>query len=482
MPISKIGSKGIKDAELSAADIAPGTITSDKIAPGTIANDRLAGSIANAKLANSTTTINGTAIALGASGNIVAGTDWQAVKTANYTAVAGQGIFCNTTAGAFTITLPASPSVGDEVHIVDYANTFATNNLTVARNSSPIDGGTSNAVLNIERTSARFVYVDGTKGWRTIFEEVTSAYNAEYVAATGGTVSTSGDYKIHLFNSSSNFVVSAGGNPTGSSRVDYLVLAGGGAGGGKYIAGGGGAGGFRESTPNPAAWTGSPLATSTGITAAAQTYPITVGAGGAGNNQGGATDSTNGSSSTFSTITSAGGGFGKQHQTFPGRPGRGGDGGSGGGANGGGGTSNCSPGNLVKGNGNTPPVSPSQGNPGGNGSGNSPNNGAGGGGGAGGAGGCGASTSGGNGGAGVASSITGSAVTRAGGGGGNSYGGGTPGTGGSGGGTAGVTDGNATAASANTGSGGGGVDSRAGTHTGGNGGSGVVVLRYKYQN
>ena len=75
MPISKIGSKGVKDAELTADDIAPGTITSAKIAPGTIANDRLA---------NNTTTINGTSIALGASGDIVAGTDWQTVKTSNF--------------------------------------------------------------------------------------------------------------------------------------------------------------------------------------------------------------------------------------------------------------------------------------------------------------------------------------------------------------------------------------------------------------
>ena len=70
MPISKIGSKGIKDAELSAADIAPGTITSDKIAPGTIANDRLAGSIANAKLSNSSITINGSGVSLGGSVSI----------------------------------------------------------------------------------------------------------------------------------------------------------------------------------------------------------------------------------------------------------------------------------------------------------------------------------------------------------------------------------------------------------------------------
>ena len=116
MPISKIGSAGVKDANLSADDLAPGTITHDKIAPGTIGNDRLV---------NNTTTINGTSIALGASGNIVAGTDWQAVKTANYTAVAGQGIFANTSGGAWTLTLPASPSVGDEVTIVDYAGSFS---------------------------------------------------------------------------------------------------------------------------------------------------------------------------------------------------------------------------------------------------------------------------------------------------------------------------------------------------------------------
>ena len=137
MPISKVGSKGIKDAELSAADIAPGTITSAKIAPGTIAsdrlaggitnaqlagsiandklagsiaNDKLAGSIANNKLANSSITVNGTAIALGASGDIVAGLDWQAVKTADFTAVSGEGYFVNTAGGAITVTLPASPS------------------------------------------------------------------------------------------------------------------------------------------------------------------------------------------------------------------------------------------------------------------------------------------------------------------------------------------------------------------------------------
>jgi hypothetical protein len=143
MPISKVGSKGIKDAELSAADIAPGTITSDKIAPGTIANDQLAGSIANAKLANSNITINGTAINLGASGTIVAGTDWQAIKTSSFTAVASEGYFCDTSSGAITVTLPASPSIGDTVVIVRIKGS---NNVTTARNSSNINADTTEIV------------------------------------------------------------------------------------------------------------------------------------------------------------------------------------------------------------------------------------------------------------------------------------------------------------------------------------------------
>ena len=75
MAINRIKTGGITDGTIQSGDIAPGTVASDRIAPGTITNDRLAGSIANAKLANSAITINGTAIALGASGEIVAGTD-----------------------------------------------------------------------------------------------------------------------------------------------------------------------------------------------------------------------------------------------------------------------------------------------------------------------------------------------------------------------------------------------------------------------
>jgi hypothetical protein len=93
------------------------------------------------------------------------GTAWQAIKTSNYTAVAGQGVFANTTSGAFTVTLPASPSLGDEVTIVDYAGTFDTNNLTVGRNSQPIMGTAADLTVSIERAGLTLVYVDSPQGW-----------------------------------------------------------------------------------------------------------------------------------------------------------------------------------------------------------------------------------------------------------------------------------------------------------------------------
>ena len=93
------------------------------------------------------------------------GTDWQAVKTSAYTAAAGQGVFVNTTSSAFSITLPSSPAIGDEVAIVDYAGTFDSNNCTIARNSKNIQGVAADLVVATERAGFTLVFTDNTQGW-----------------------------------------------------------------------------------------------------------------------------------------------------------------------------------------------------------------------------------------------------------------------------------------------------------------------------
>ena len=91
---------------------------------------------------------------------------WQAVITADPSnAVAGRGYFCNTTAGAFSVTLPTSATIGDKISFIDYAATFDTNNLTIGRNSHKIQGASSDFVVATERAGFSLVFVDATQGW-----------------------------------------------------------------------------------------------------------------------------------------------------------------------------------------------------------------------------------------------------------------------------------------------------------------------------
>jgi hypothetical protein len=93
------------------------------------------------------------------------GTSWQAVKTGDYTAAAGQGVFVNTTSSAITITLPAG-TLGDEVSIIDYAGTFDSNACTVAANGSEkIFGSTDDLTVSTERAAFTLVFTDSTQGW-----------------------------------------------------------------------------------------------------------------------------------------------------------------------------------------------------------------------------------------------------------------------------------------------------------------------------
>src|SRR5210317_581637 len=426
------------------------------------------------------------------------GVTWNAVTVADgstqLNASAGNGYFLDTNTGVIEVYLPSSPTRGDTVILMDYAGTFATNNVLVNTGTTNLDSTTTGIYkLETNDTIAEFVYVDSAKGWVTKINTTTGTtptgalvqgqigVSPSYTVATGGTITTSGDYKIHSFTGDGCFVVSTSGNSplfpcnplAGPSVVDYLVVAGGG-GGGKGSTSGGGAGGFREShsTPVSGPYTASPLATPTGITVSTQTYPISVGAGGAGSDCAPANGS-NGSNSIFSTITSAGGGGGGSDGSGAGSPG----GSGGGGANGGG-----------PGSGNTPPVSPPQGNNGGGSSPGTPSGG--GGGGAGAAGACQPSNQGVEGGAGVGTLINpatgetgpGPSQYYAGGGSGS-----RPGTfeasgGIGGGGNGGSCDQTGTNGTANTGGGGGSGQSFASPPwaTGRSGGKGIVIIRYKY--
>jgi hypothetical protein len=410
----------------------------------------------------------GTAAGFGPTGAV----SWNTTKiTADPNpAVTGVGYFADTTSAAFTITLPSSPSAGAVVGIADYANTFATNNLTVDRNGSNIGGVANNADLSTNGVSITFVYVDATQGWIVTDSGNRSDLPApEYVTATGGTITCDGDFKVHTFTGPGTFTVTSAGNPFGSDTVDYLVVAGGG-GSGTFRGGGGGAGGLRTASSFPIL---------------VQPYPIAVGGGGvagvAFTSAGG-----NGVDSVFSTITSTGGGGGGDAGPAAPAPQRvGQNGGSGGGG--------AALGGLAGGTGNTPPVSPPQGNSGGTSTPSPSGRAGGGGGGASAIGTDGAGTStptnvGGNGGAGTdvtpifGPGLPNSGVYAGGGGGGSGCGAtGTGGTGGTGGG--GPGSGNSsiggTAGTANTGGGAGGAGDAC---TSAAGGSGIVIIRYKFQN
>ena len=63
------------------------------------------------------------------------------------------------------MTLPASPTIGDEISFIDYAGTFDTNNLTVARNGKNINGTAADLTVATERAANTLVFTDNTQGW-----------------------------------------------------------------------------------------------------------------------------------------------------------------------------------------------------------------------------------------------------------------------------------------------------------------------------
>jgi hypothetical protein len=311
----------------------------------------------------------------------------------------------------------ASDGIDEDVTVTPSSDTSAT--VTVP-----------SAVYN-NVTAGNAVTINVTNSDGSISENQTTTAVA---LPSGGTITTSGNYRIHTFTSSGTFT-----NTLSNLSVEYLVIAGGGSGGiadtgAVAYGGGGGAGGYRTNVSGQTSGGSSSAEGSLTLTTGNKT--VTIGAGGASVVSSDNATGIQGSNSVFDSITSIGGGGGGGNTT------EGQSGGSGGGG--------------MESNGTGRSGTSGQGTSGGSGS--EDGNRGGGGGGAGTAGG---TTTGGNG---LDSNITGSTVTRAGGGGSNSSGG----TGG--GGNAGNP---AQAGDTNKGSGGG-----AGYAVTGAGGSGIVIVRY----
>ena len=172
-------------------------------------------------------TVSGTGVAIPVGAKVVLYSDGTNISsgpmtkgyytvTSAYTAVAGDQVMANTTSGTITITLPASPSTGDEVTIIDARGTFATNNLTIGRNGQPIESSATDDVLITNGQAATLVYVDSTRGW---------AYKGPktrgYTTVTGAFTAIAGD-QVLANTTSSAFGVTLPASPAVGDEVTII--------------------------------------------------------------------------------------------------------------------------------------------------------------------------------------------------------------------------------------------------------------------
>jgi hypothetical protein len=284
----------------------------------------------------------------GQTGNVSLGSSDVAAEPIDYTVVTtaqtlinGAKVAADTTAGAFTLTLPATPSNGDTITVLDYAGTFDTNNLTIARNGSNIESLAEDMTCNVEDAAFTLVFVGSTVGWKVVpyfgnggksdfndanfllYDNADSSKNLAFqlsgisasttrtltVPDASGTIALTGqltDTKVYTANDTWT-------KPAGAKMVHYIVIGGGGGGGGgrcdnagtdRSGGGGGCAGGIAVG------WLDA--------SALGATEAITVGAGGAGgsgrstanNGQAGSSGGVSSIGSVIQTFASVGGGGG----------------------------------------------------------------------------------------------------------------------------------------------------------------------------
>ena len=279
------------------------------------------------------------------------------IKTSPLTTESGKGYFINTAGGAVTVTLPSGPSVGDIVAVADAGRSAGCNAITIGRNSQKIDNLALCGTICTSGGAATLVYTGSCNGWKTVADTSANLTAPLYITATGGNaITTCGNFKTHIFTGPGSFAVSCVSSCAALNVAEYLIVAGGGS-AGTRIGGGGGAGGARVFETSPLK---SPIVAPAGVTLSVQSYPITVGGGGTGQPYpGSAVSCSSGTNSVALGLTAAGGGRGASYNTIA----------SGSGGSGGGGSGYDT--KVTAGNGNTPSVSPSQGNPGGAAFGNS---------------------------------------------------------------------------------------------------------------
>lgn len=230
---------------------------------------------------NTLESANGTAWANVGSGSASSGggVSWTpTVQNTNFIAVKNSGYLVNTATGNVTVTLPATPVIGDNITFVDYGGQLSSNALIFYPNGNKINANTINVALTTSTASIGLVYTDNNKGW--------VAYNG--------------------FQSS----------PIGNYNVEYLIVGGGGGGSSGYCSGAGGAGGML-----------------TGITTitSGTAYSVTIGTGGTGVPGGSTWTSSRGSSggnSSFASLSAIGGGGGSGNSGPPGANGGSGGGGA----------------------------------------------------------------------------------------------------------------------------------------------------------
>lgn len=252
---------------------------------------------------------------------------YNAVSTTDFTVSSSNAYFVDTSAGAITVTLPASPSDGSFFKITDYKRTFHTNNVILAANGNNIEGEPDDFILSGKGTAIEMAFNGtGGRGWKFMSytsEGQTARVNHAnqgmgskrwiHASSDADEVYMDGNDLVHRFLTSGTFTVaSVGTDSLYGDKIEYLIVGGGG-GGGTHHGSGGGAGGYRANSAYD-------------FTVTAQAYTITVGAG--ASHQTGDNHGNNGSASNAFGMTSDGGGGGGGHPNGGGR-----GGGSGGGGN-----------------------------------------------------------------------------------------------------------------------------------------------------